>query len=592
LNIENIIGTAKDDNLIGSAADNVFSGGLGNDYMAGLDGNDTYKLSDTSGNDTIVELVNGGIDTLDYSAKLLPVDLTLTAELVALFESFIGGSGNDRFVIPNGLVVPGLLDGSGGNNTLDLSAFTENLPVTLTGAGSLAGFNGQVSVLPGGFRNITTLLGSNASGNTITGADLTASWTLSPILTTVATNNRSLKFSGFDGMTGGAGDDSFTISGQLSFALNGGAGNDRFVFMDGSVLQADLEGGPGQDTLDFSNFKTARSIRLTDYSHEDGFIGLDVSDIPALTGSFSHINGLVGSSDPNNNDSLTGIDHDAHWNLGSGGSYAVNPTLTFSSFKTLVGGSGSDTFELSGKQNVSLQGGAGDDAFIFNPDAQVNGLDGGMGNDQIEYRVYDMVAIVLGANPYVLTRIGGVENEIVTVVSRPAVAPGAGTSTENSYHRSGSQSVDQIISQSVVLSDITNSQVQLANGSQVSFVAGSGTRANVSLLQSGNLPSLPGKYAFQSGLKIQVWNGSQAMTVLQHGLTISFALPLVTGAGHSLILFWDQSANNGLGGWAEVSTVLVSRLVNGVIVSSLEVTSSNTGIYILVSETQPAAVGN
>ena len=597
-NIENIIGSAQADILIGSAADNVITGGLGNDDMAGLAGNDTYILSDTSGVDTIVELVNGGIDTLDYSARLLPLELTLTSDLVALFESFIGGMGNDRFIIESGVLVPGLLDGGGGNNTLDLSAFTQTLPVTLTSLGTAVGFSGTISALAGGFKNITSLLLSAHVGNQLTGANVTAEWLLSEQKTKVSSAGQTLEFTGFTGFTGGSGDDTFIISDAQTFNLAGGAGNDTFIFENGALLDGEIDGGPGLDTLDFSNYKSARSIKLTGYSHDDdAFIGRDASLIPALTGIFSNINGLIGSSDPNNNDSLTGIDYNAHWNLGNGGTYAVNPTLTFSSFKTLVGGGGSDTFEVSGVQNVSIQGEGGDDAFIFNPGSQVNGLDGGAGNDQIEYRVYDNITNVPGANSYVLTKIDGVEVETVTVVSRPPAVPVIVTTTANTDHEnsdrgSGSQSVATFISQNIVLLANGSSTLQLANGIQVSFAARVGTLANISLLQPGNLPSLPGKYGYRSGLNIQVWNGSQSVAVLKHGMTVSFALPVDTGAGHNLILFWDQSANNGLGGWAEVTTTLVSRLVNGVIVSTLEVTSTNTGTYILVTETNPSAAGN
>ena len=594
ISIENVIGSPFADTLTGSDSDNLLTGGAGNDTLIGLNGSDTYQFGDNAGSDTIIELLTGGSgDTFDFSACSTDRSLSINEALAALIENFIGGAGNDTFIMASGVTLVGYIDGQGGSNTLDLSANSIPLPVTLTGLGAAVGFAGSASVLGAGFTNITNLLGSNASGNILTGADLTANWTLSPTTTSVSSANHSLNFSGFDGMTGGAGDDSFTLSGQISYALDGGAGNDRFVFMDGSVLQADLEGGPGLDTLDFSNFTTARSIKLTSYSHDDdAFIGRDASLIPALTGTFSNINGLIGSSDPTNSDSLTGLDYDAHWNLGNGGTYAVNPTLTFSSFKTLVGGSGSDTFEVSGTQDVSIQGQAGDDVFIFNPGSQVNELDGGAGNDQIEFRTYGNITIEPGANPYVLTKIDGVEVEIVIVVNLSPVVAVTAANNENSDRGSGSQSVATFISQNIVLLANGSSTLQLANGIQVSFAARVGTLANISLLQPGNLPSLPGKYGYRSGLNIQVWNGSQSVAVLKHGMTVSFALPVDTGAGHNLILFWDQSANNGLGGWAEVTTTLVSRLVNGVIVSTLEVTSTNTGTYILVTETNPSAAGN
>ncbi len=66
-----------------------------------------------------------------------------------------------------------------------------------------------------------------------------------------------LTFTGFNTLTGGSGADTFDINTNASYTLNGGAGNDDFVFSAGKVLTGSIDGGSGTDIPDLSAYSTA-----------------------------------------------------------------------------------------------------------------------------------------------------------------------------------------------------------------------------------------------------------------------------------------------------------------------------------------------
>src|SRR5207248_628264 len=112
-----LVGNAGSDTLTGGAGDDALEGGAGNDALVGSTGNDTYvfRTATAAEVDTVIELVGGGTDRLDFSTlaatDLLTVDLTSDAALAthanrtvqtggagqaANFERVTGGAGNDR----------------------------------------------------------------------------------------------------------------------------------------------------------------------------------------------------------------------------------------------------------------------------------------------------------------------------------------------------------------------------------------------------------------------------------------------------------------------------------------------------------------
>jgi Ca2+-binding RTX toxin-like protein len=140
---DTLLGSSQNDLLDGgNNADTVsafdgndeLKGGWGSDTLAGGKGDDTYSFEDLFGNDTIIELANEGVDTMNF--QLVTVVLTVSLGSVTVttlgasavhtgtaIEAVVGGTANDTFVMTSpGVTFPGTLDGGGGSNTLRYDA--------------------------------------------------------------------------------------------------------------------------------------------------------------------------------------------------------------------------------------------------------------------------------------------------------------------------------------------------------------------------------------------------------------------------------------------------------------------------------------
>jgi Ca2+-binding RTX toxin-like protein len=129
--IENVYGGSGNDTIIGNASNNVFIGGAGSDSITGGLGNEIYIIdADVDlGTDTLIELVAGGIDALDFrstTTKAITLNLGLvTNQLVATGVNLImpsgqieyayGGSLNDNLI---GNSLNNYFIGGAGNDTL------------------------------------------------------------------------------------------------------------------------------------------------------------------------------------------------------------------------------------------------------------------------------------------------------------------------------------------------------------------------------------------------------------------------------------------------------------------------------------------
>ncbi|MBU6309012.1 MAG: hypothetical protein KJS77_04640, partial [Planctomycetes bacterium] len=123
-------GGNDDDTITGSFGNDTLKGGWGSDTLAGGYGNDTYSFFDLFGTDTIIENPGEGTDTMDFSAVLTALTVSLGSVTVTApgasaihagtaIERVVGGAGNDTFVMTGPSVTfPGTLDGGGGTNTL------------------------------------------------------------------------------------------------------------------------------------------------------------------------------------------------------------------------------------------------------------------------------------------------------------------------------------------------------------------------------------------------------------------------------------------------------------------------------------------
>ena len=188
----------------------------------------------------------------------------------------------------------------------------------------------------------------------------------------------------FDGGTHGAGGDTLRVVGtdnlwdlagsasgtvgQVSFTgvenLTGGSGADTFHIA--AVPPGSVTGGGGHDVLDFTNAGSPVSVVLEDATPE-GFSG-------SGTVTFAEIDRVVGSGALT--DALTdqtGV-LTALWDLDADPTYSNGTqTLEFTAFEQLTGGSGADTFSVSGAQTATLGGGAGADTFQFSNGAVLTG---------------------------------------------------------------------------------------------------------------------------------------------------------------------------------------------------------------------------
>jgi acrosin len=320
-------------------------------------------------------------------------------------ENLKGGTGNDTFAVSGSASLSGSISGLSGSDTLSFNGYTSPVAVTILSA-NVNGFNGTTSVLGGGFNGIDSLNGTTGT-DSLTGVDTSSTFNLSSTDTYIL-GSYSLAFSGFETLNGGSAADVFNITGTQPVSLYGNGGDDTFNFADAAILNGILDGGAGNDVLNFASYTTGRSITLTAASAVDGFDGSAL----VLTGGFRSINNLVGSTS-SANDTLTGINAPAVFDLNAL-TYTSTNTLSFSGFDTLVGGSDADIFRVNASRSLNLDGGAGNDSFIFSGTNQLTGsIKGNTGTDLLDYQNYDAdvtVNFAKGTATGVSAGISGIEN--------------------------------------------------------------------------------------------------------------------------------------------------------------------------------------
>src|SRR4029079_13358388 len=138
----------------------------------------------------------------------------------------------------------GTIDGGLGANTLDYSAFSGAVAVTLASASSGSAQN------TGGFSNIQTLKGNGAS-TTLTGSGTDSTFTINAANAgTVNDGVGSFAFNTVNNLAGGAGADTFKLDNS------GGTAS----------LTGTIDGGLGANTLDYSAFSGAVAVTLASAS--------------------------------------------------------------------------------------------------------------------------------------------------------------------------------------------------------------------------------------------------------------------------------------------------------------------------------------
>ena len=350
-----LAGSTSADNLTISDSNSV--GAL----LFGKDGNDTL-----TGNSSSDEVLYGGAgnDTLDGKGSSTGGD------------SIYGGLGND---IINVTVATGssAYDGGDGTDTLNYAG--------LSSAANFVIYETELDV-------------SQGSGSTVNATDIE--------ILTGTNHGDTFSLSDSNGsmpetVTGGTGNDTFTLSNNstVTSTLIGGNGNDIFNVGSNVTLSTTLDGGGGTDVLGVRS--TSVSVNTVNFeaaaligSSSDDSLTMDATDVSGLTiGSVSggagtdtltisagiNVSGLAVS----NVETITDSDGTDSIQLGSGGQ-----TVTTSGIETIVGGSGSDNVTLASSGSTyinaveTLTGSTGSDNIYLLANGTYT-IDGGDGTDYI-----------------------------------------------------------------------------------------------------------------------------------------------------------------------------------------------------------------
>jgi Ca2+-binding RTX toxin-like protein len=330
--VENFTGTSMDDVVTASGA------GANSHQVAGGSGRDTLIQSDPTVTAWSISSLNGGtVGSIGFSS----------------FENLMGSTGNDTFTFGDQQSVSGTIDGGGGTDELNYTAYT-SVGVTVDLASLIS-----IEVLTGGAT--TDTIHGLATGNAfnVTGVN--------------SGDVNSVLFTGFENLTGNTGDDAFTF---------GAVGQ----------LTGTLDGNTGVNSLTLSS--NDDSVTLLGTGSTTGFAGVVNSGVTVAT--FTNVTELDAGT---GNDTLTGVDSVATWDINDVRVYqALGRQLEFANIQNAVGGSTTDTFNIAGAQTINLSGGAGNDTFTVRNMATLTGMaDGGSGDDRLVYEGSTPQSVVLSA---------------------------------------------------------------------------------------------------------------------------------------------------------------------------------------------------
>lgn len=276
-------------------------------------------------------------------------------------ENLAGSSSADNFTFANGSSISGSIDGGVGVDSVDQSAQSGIVNITLGGSG---------------YSNIENFTG-NGTNSTLIGENIVNTWSINGLN---AGTVGPVSFTNFSNLQGGTNNDSFVVnSGSLTGQIDGGTGNDliqanniantwnitgadignvtsvgsfsnietlagnastdAFIFSDGSSFSGLMDGAGGSDTVDFSS--------------ETGAVVTSLA-----TGQYQNVETFVG----NNTDStLIGDNVISNWSITGGNAGTVNG-INFSGFNNLTGNASVDTFTLTtGSITGTINGGTGND---------------------------------------------------------------------------------------------------------------------------------------------------------------------------------------------------------------------------------------
>jgi len=379
--------------ICGNDGDDVISDGHGDDTVDGGAGDDSISQG-AAANGTDVLAGGAGSDTVDYGARTTSTIIDATAvnssgadangdgdatdvgdeqDTLALFETFITGSGNDTLTGGAGAetFVPGdgddTIDGGGGIDTLDYSTSSAAVTIDVVG-GTVAGQGSDTFTNVEGFTgsdfadtliwDATTPVAFSGGGDvdTVDASAETANVTINlACLTLTAVCPPALANADVENAFGGSGDDllggnilqNHLVGNDGNDTLTGLGGNDK---LEGDAGNDNFTGGDGADTVTFINSPAGvtadMSLGFATGEGQDSLndnieivVGSQFKD--DLTGGQSVFGGSVNFrlKGKGGNDNLTGSNGNDTVNGGKGN----DKIRTGKGDDTLKGGKGKDT---------------------------------------------------------------------------------------------------------------------------------------------------------------------------------------------------------------------------------------------------------
>jgi Ca2+-binding RTX toxin-like protein len=340
-----IIGNTNDNNLVGGAGNDTLDGFAGTNRLEGGAGDDNYIIRSTS--DTILEILNGGTDTVTSFVDFELSDPNLE-NLTLSGEEAVNGTGNnlDNVIEGNdqnnllvGLLGNDTLEGGDGNDTLDgtvLEGETPGIDRLVGGAGNdlyriddtedeviereNAGIDTIESSVPYDLpRNVENIIFGPVGDLEVTGngAD--------NMIVTVDGDNLLEGLGGNDTLETGEGNDTLD-GGEGADNMSGGAGSDEYIV--DNVNDEVRENDKDPDSVDVDLVTSSVTYTLSQNLNNLTLVGSQ--DINGLGNELENV--ITGNSGDNRLDGRQGAD-------------------------TMNGGTGNDTYVVDNEGDVVIESG-------------------------------------------------------------------------------------------------------------------------------------------------------------------------------------------------------------------------------------------
>ncbi len=385
---------------------------LGFEQLVGGSAADTFNITVAT---STVSSINGGDGN-----NVFNVSSTATMNLT-------GGKDNDTFNLGDGVVLRGGIDGGAGTNTLSYADYTTPVAVALTSSAANGYASGSGSTGVSSFKNITALVGGQATTDTLTGENAASTWDLGATQTyDDGAGHGALTFSGFEVLDSGTGNDTFNVTqttANVPLTLNAGGGDVTFNVSNLANVQGDftVNGGAGSSGLNVDDSGNAASVGWA-------ITGTTVQQFNAGVITYGNMATVTVATGTPTDGFSNALDVEA---VPSGTSLTVQASQTDVTVaqvaQTLAGIQGGLTIDAVGS-NVTVT--INDSLDTANTNFTINGGTGTVSTDNVSITILD--------SPTSLVVLGGSGNNNFDVTPSPAFAitvdGGVGGANTLTYH--------------------------------------------------------------------------------------------------------------------------------------------------------------